>query len=150
MKRAVLTISLLTQLIGCQVRNDESFVNKFITDAVLNPAFKIESVSDYVLFTNDTSSEESSLQFLKLNMDEIRKSLEACNNNYQIIQHNRITPDVLGKYVLDYSDHRSIYYIVCDSKVLTHVILKNGKVISFFTKLKKADSQQYKPWILNQ
>lgn len=62
---------------------------------------------------------------------------ERCDKAYKIYYHKEVKPELLSEYELEYTDFENVYYVVCDDEIFTHVILNQGKVISFFPHLRK-------------
>lgn len=147
----ITVLFLMGQLLSCQTNDDLKIIDQFITKVILDESFNIENISDYLSIGEDTSKYKVKDLYLVLqtNIDAIRQSLNSCESDYKIDSHYSVDRLLLDNYKLDYPDYEDVYYLFCDNKVVMPIIIKEGKIISFFTSLKKAESQHYKPWLLN-
>lgn len=144
-----LIILLATVNYSCSQRD----INKDYADQFVKVVRQEGTTNEFYNFLkiDSTISEDKGNnlnQIIELNVVDLRNNLVNCPNDYQITSHSDIENNLLVQYELEYENLDSVYYVVCKDKILTHIIVRNNKVVSFFSKLKKTKEQKFIPWIL--
>lgn len=152
MKHLIITLSILL-FCKCSHSQDSNIqiIDSFVKNVVLSESFNFENVSKYVNL-NETSlgvNRDDASKILEMNLDDIKLNIFACKNFYQITKHSNVDTELSRNYNLSYVNYDEVYYLLCDDKIITPIIVQHGKIVSFFIRLKKAKSQQAIPWLLN-
>ena len=147
----ILTAIILLAAKTLYSQNDEVNIDSFMKNVILNKSFKVEGIDKYVTINKEVlnSKKNELYQILNMNIDDIRKSLDDCGSEYKIVQHYKLEKKQLSEYRLEYNDYDKVYYVLCNQKIVTSIVIKDDKIVSFFTTLKKFENQNYKPWLLN-
>lgn len=88
--------------------------------------------------------------YLKMLLQLERDELKKCSGAYKILCHADTDIKLLKDYRLQYTDLSRVYYIVCDSRVITNIILDDKqRVISFSPNVFTTHGGRVEPFMLD-
>lgn len=146
-------ILLLAALLwsSCEEENaSKKIVNSFVETIILNEEASEKSITDFIAFNPKLSEEDQikSIELTRLVMGEIRDELKDCEHAYRIISYKELSQEPLISYQFEYSDMENVYFLTCNNQVLAPIVVKNNKVIAFYTQLNKTRESSFKPYLL--
>jgi len=155
MRNLILFFSLLFVITASckQVQTDEQFVNSFVNDWISSAGSKACALK-YLNIHESQLQDEAKKKFFFEWFSYISKCLneEIVKNNgrFLLIPHqNNQENKMIKEFNLITDDYGGVFYVVTDSVVVTSIIVKNGKVISFCPILNQG-SRINRPWFINQ
>ncbi len=133
---------------GVNERQDIDIVKNFVASVVTNDSFDISTIGEYVHAQQTPLDDAAMQEVLSSYISYMRETIGKNSGKYEIVRsdsgdHRKLIED----YDLQYDDTMSTFYLVAGEKLVTHIIVKEGKVISFFTSITKKKRNRY-PWIL--
>lgn len=137
---------------SCEEENaSRKFVNSFVETTILNEEPSEKSITDFIAFSSKLSEEDQvkSIELSRLVMLEIRDKIKACEHAYRIISYRELSHEPLISYKFEYSEMENVYFLTCDNQVLAPIVVKNGKVVAFYTQLNKTRESSFKPFLLD-
>ena len=121
---------------------------------------------------SSSGSEECALKFLNihksyLDTDEaknfffewfasfcqvIKGEIEKSNGEYQIIKHKHNTNnEAIKKFNLSTNDYSGVYYLIINGEVVTSLIVKNSRIISYCVIMVHPNKSRFnRPWLINE
>lgn len=149
-----LSILLFAALLwsSCEEENaSRKIVNSFVETTILNEEPSEKSITDFIAFNPKLSKEDQvkSIELSRLVMLEIRDKIKACEHAHQIISYRELSHEPLISYKFEYSEMENVYFLTCDNQVLAPIVVKNGKVVAFYTQLNKIRGSSFKPYLLD-
>ncbi len=129
----------------------DSFLNKICTSTDSTGKL-LEYLDLHNSYLREKKSEVLFLELFHLYCNEI-KVVMGNNPRYKIISHKDNEECTLIKeYNLKTNDYTGVYYIVSNDKIISLIIIKNQKIISFCCSLDLIwmDNKKIKwPWLIN-
>lgn len=144
-----LILMMLPSVCFSQADTDKEIVETFIDRLTKSDSSNIKellelmTINDSLININDGSMIKFFVYAWK---DEIGKY---CDSKYDVTPHRILDRQLLDHYKLQYDNLENVYYLVCQNQVLTHIIVKDGKVISFSAGIRKGENQPVFPIMLN-
>lgn len=88
--------------------------------------------------------------YLKMLLQLERDELKKCSETYKILRHADTDMKLLKDYRLQYPDLSKVHYLVCDNRVITHIILDDKqRVISFSPNVFTTHGGRVEPFMLD-
>ncbi|MFN5557586.1 MAG: hypothetical protein ACK48F_15320 [Chryseotalea sp.] len=146
----IILIFFTPMFCSCQKKD----VNKILAEKFISTLIQDQKINEIQSFLKIDSLTSEKMEFnlkrvIEINVAFLRSNLKICSTNYEIIKHSEIKNEFLKEYMLEYEYPENVYYVTCKNKILTHIIVRNNKVVSFFSKLMKTEEQKFIPWILD-
>lgn len=135
-----------------QVQTDEQLVNSFVKEWISSAGSKACALKYLNIHKSQVQDNEKKKIFFewfsyvsKFLNEEIAKN----NGGFLIIPHqNNEENKMIKEFNLITDDYTGVFYVITDSKVVTSIIVKNGKIISFCTILNQG-TKINRPWFIN-
>lgn len=136
-----------------QVQTDEQLVNSFVKEWISSAGSKACALK-YLNIHESQLQDKAKKKFFFEWFSYISKCLneEIVKNNgrFLIIPHqNNQENKMIKEFNLITDDYGGVFYVVTDSVVVTSIIVKNGKVISFCPILNQGNKIN-RPWFINE
>jgi hypothetical protein len=141
--------------LGQNHQSDEQIVNSFVKEWIGTSGSEVCALKYMNIHESQLQDEEKKRLFFltfsfigNLLKDEIMKSDE----KFQIISHeNNKGNDMIKKFNLKTDDYSGVYYLIIDGKVITPIIVKEGRIVSYSQVWIHVDINKFnKPWFINQ
>ena len=148
----VVTLLFVANLSSCQSVNNLKTVEDFFEIIVKSDSTDIQgllefmTIKDSLLEVNNGEIIEM-IKFYAFGWNDHLK--RRCDMAYSIYHHDQIDKNLFSGYKLKYDNFDNVYYVVCNNKIFTSVIIEDEKIISFFPYLIKNASKTATPVILN-
>lgn len=152
MRHLVILLFVALLWSSCEEENtSKKIVNSFVETTILNEEPSEKSITDFIAFNPELSKEDQvkSIELSQLVMGEIRDKIKACEHAYRIISYQELSHEPLISYKFEYSEMENVYFLICNNKVLAPIVVKNGKVVAFYTQLNKTRENSFKPYLLD-
>lgn len=133
-KPSIIKILLFILIIfSCNSQNKKPIIiDNFINEVLLNKNYDISQISDYIRIPNDSlKSSSRAYNLIKINILLINSQID--KKNYKVLNNDEMNSlDDIEFKKIDYAETEKVYYIYSQDKVITHLIVENNKIISFF------------------
>ena len=141
----LINLSCVNQSSHTHSKNIKDFVNNIILSNTSNT----NDIFEYIEASEELRSKEGFEELLENYVTFLRESLVSQKREYQVTRHlGNEDQEGIVKYNLQYNDLENVYYIISEEKIVTHIIMDNDKIISFFCSISKRGNQNF-PVMLN-
>ena len=145
----VFPIYLLSFMSYGQDKNDIDLVSDFVNEIASQNPDNLENILSYTsIGEKSTSSAKDINDILKMNITSLYDRINGCDSERKIIPHSLLDEQLRETYKFQYDDLGNVYHVLCQDRIITSIIINEGKIVSFFTNLRKTDNQPVVPWIL--
>ena len=148
----VVTLLFVANLSSCQSVNNLKTVEDFFEIIVKSDSTDIQGLLELMTIKDsllEAAGNDKLIEVVKAYEYLYSQSLKNCDMQYNVYQHNQIDENLQTRYNLQYDNYENVYYVVCNNIILTSVIINEGKIVSFFTGIRKGENSPVFPIILN-
>jgi hypothetical protein len=141
--------------LGQQVQTDEHLVDSFVKEWIESSGSEDCALKYLDIHTSYVQDEEKKKLFFetfslfgKTFKEEINKN----DGKYQLIAHKTNNEnDLIKKFNLKTVDYSGVYYLIVNGKIITSIIIKEGRIVSYCVIFVHPDKGRFeKPWYINE
>ena len=140
MKNILFYIILFSMSFCSQNKNpDIELINNFINKVI------IDNSSDYSEYIEMNSSKKELLdEYIQMNINDLKSQIQ--NKSYKIVH----LPDVKDfKMEFQHKNLNEVYLLESEEEIIGFFIVKDSKIISFFSEINKEQNNLIYPFYLN-
>lgn len=130
--------------------NNEILINDFVEKFLLNENYDVNKIENWVNIKPETLTriKNEKNEYFQYVMDNIQNEVSE-GDGYTIVNHTLMAKDSRSKNLnLNYDKMENVYYLLSGEKIVTTIIIRNNKIISFYYAISKKEDRNY-PAILN-
>lgn len=138
------------QFITDPTTTDMGNIRDFVMTVILDKSHSLKKLPAYVSIKQDTTSRDRDKFYKALESanEVIRREIGLNKGSYYINHRKNVPREWRRKYGLVRDDKNTeTYYLLCENKIVTAFVFKNGKMISYFNTVEEEGCKR-KPWIL--
>ncbi|WP_147376136.1 hypothetical protein [Ichthyenterobacterium magnum] len=150
--KKIFIIFFCIAIFSCQSqdKNKETII-KFINNIVLNSNYDSSDLEYYLDIDKETLEDKNKKDFFISLMDDniidIKQKIDKNELNYIILSNKEAIEKGITSNLI-YNDYSKVYYVIVENKIITPIIIKNDKIVSFFYGLTKKENES-RPMLLN-
>lgn len=132
-------------------QGEEQFVNTFVKEWLASNGSKecaIKFLDIDNRYLNDNEQKDLLFSWFSLFGKNINEEINRNKGIYQVIPHS-CDNSIIEKFNLKIADYSGVYYLVSRDKILTSIVVKNNKIISFCPMLNQG-TKTNKAWLINE
>ena len=151
MKEIITFLLLLSAGTGISQSTDDSkLVTDFFEIIVKKDSTDVGALLPYLDYSGIKleRSQDVMIQMITFYAFVVNGWIKDHHGEYKIYPHHSVANKFTERYSLQYNDLENVYYVVSEDKIVTPIIVKNGKIISFFTGLIQGTKKVH-PVLLN-
>ena len=130
--------------------NNRILIDNFIKEVIIKNNKNHEDWSEYIQFSDnlEKSKKKQLTAIIQLRINHLNNQLKE-NNQFSIVKYK---DSFNKKYNLNFKysgDYSKVYFIICNSRPITPIIVENDKIVCFFYGISKSRKNS-QPWLLNK
>lgn len=147
------TLIIFLSFLGCSKEYTKvEIIDSFIKEIIIQENMNTEDWNKYIDFADGLSEKcRTGLnEIIKMQIKEIKIVITNSNNEYLIVNYYDLEKYNLTRELrYDEGDNSNIYFLICENEIVTPIIIKEGKIYSFFWGLNKTGKNSH-AWPLNK
>ena len=134
-------------------QDNERIVNLFVQEWLSSAGSEdcaLKYLEIHASYLQDSEKKRFFFEWFSLFSKTIHEEIIKNNGKYQIIPHqNNQENKIIKEFNLITDDYAEVFYLVANNKVVTSIILKDGKIISYCPMLNQG-SKINRAWFINK